>query len=636
MAKVLSGSFNTTAYSNRYLTFSWTATQDTAKNQSTIKWSLKGAGSASGFYKAGNFKVVIAGSTVYESSTRIDLYNGTVVASGTKVITHNTNGSMSFSASAQAGIYTYDVNCIGSKSWDLVDIPRGATITSAPNFTDEEDPLISINNPANATTLAAIYNEDGTKEIIPYREFDGNSFQFMFDDADRAKLWAAAPTSNTVKVRFYVKSTIGTQSFWAYSTKTLTIKNPNPVIAPTVVDVGPSSLALTGNKNTMIRYFNGMSAEINATPQKGADIKSVKITNGSTTKTTYEAEFWYAESNIFTFEATDTRGNTTKETITRTPFIQYIKPTCILTKKNISTDGQYNLVVSGQCFNGSLGSGANTLTIQYRIKAEDGDWGDWTDVARSWPNHNYTVNYTITGLDYQKSYDIQARAMDRVAHYNATTDIITIASIPVFSWSKTDFEHNTNLVMDHNKTIFGKTADGDLWQVLEPCNNYGYTSLGWGSYKNSSGRTQIWGNDIDIRANNSVNINGKAYGARLLNTVGGGWWMSASQYVDLAEPISQQPNGILLVWSAYTGGSAKNQGWHTTYIPKYMIEQNPSDCKISTGMMCTSDFGVVGTKVLIITDTRLTGYDQNTVSGTGASGISYNNSYYVLRYVIGI
>ena len=34
----LSGSFNTTAYSGRYLTFSWTATQNVAANTSTISW----------------------------------------------------------------------------------------------------------------------------------------------------------------------------------------------------------------------------------------------------------------------------------------------------------------------------------------------------------------------------------------------------------------------------------------------------------------------------------------------------------------------------------------------------------------------------------------------------------------------
>ena len=95
------GSFNTSAYSNRYLTFSWSVqSQSVANNSTTISWTLKGAGSASGYYKAGNFKVVINGTTVYSTaeSSRINLYNGTLVKSGTFTITHNSDGTKSFTA----------------------------------------------------------------------------------------------------------------------------------------------------------------------------------------------------------------------------------------------------------------------------------------------------------------------------------------------------------------------------------------------------------------------------------------------------------------------------------------------------------------------------------------------------------
>ena len=72
-----SGSFNTSSYSGRYLVFSWTVkSQDVAANQTVISWSLKGAGGDSTWYKSGNFKVVIAGVTVYSSATRIELHNG--------------------------------------------------------------------------------------------------------------------------------------------------------------------------------------------------------------------------------------------------------------------------------------------------------------------------------------------------------------------------------------------------------------------------------------------------------------------------------------------------------------------------------------------------------------------------------
>lgn len=126
-----SGSFDTNQYSNRGLTFSWSRTNyDIAGNYSDISWELKGNGSKSGYYMAGAFTVVIDGETVYSSSDRIQLWNGTVVKTGTKRIYHNNDGTRSFSASASAGIYTYAVNVSGSGSWSLDTIPRAPSYNS--------------------------------------------------------------------------------------------------------------------------------------------------------------------------------------------------------------------------------------------------------------------------------------------------------------------------------------------------------------------------------------------------------------------------------------------------------------------------------------------------------------------------
>ena len=122
-----SGSFNTSSYEGRYLQFSWKETsQNVSSNTTTITWTLKGAGGGSVWYKAGNFKVTIAGETVFSSSDRIELSNGTVVASGTYTIKHNADGTKSFSATAQAGIYTVAVNCTGSGSFTLDTIARAS------------------------------------------------------------------------------------------------------------------------------------------------------------------------------------------------------------------------------------------------------------------------------------------------------------------------------------------------------------------------------------------------------------------------------------------------------------------------------------------------------------------------------
>ena len=129
-----SGSFNTTAYEVRYLTFEWSlASQSTASNQSVINWTLKGAGSNSGYwYYVQNVTLTVNGVQVYRlpKSSQIKLYGGTVLASGQSTISHDAVGNKTFSASCTAGIYEHDPNVSGSGSWALPQIPRYANITT--------------------------------------------------------------------------------------------------------------------------------------------------------------------------------------------------------------------------------------------------------------------------------------------------------------------------------------------------------------------------------------------------------------------------------------------------------------------------------------------------------------------------
>ena len=130
-----SGSFLTNGWTSDSgdvvkLKFEWEiSSQSVANNTTTITWQLTGTRSkATSYVKSGGFKVVIDGDTVYEKSTsyRIKLYNGTVIASGTKVLSHDADGTKSFTASAEGGVYTVAVNCRGSGTFDLNTIARAS------------------------------------------------------------------------------------------------------------------------------------------------------------------------------------------------------------------------------------------------------------------------------------------------------------------------------------------------------------------------------------------------------------------------------------------------------------------------------------------------------------------------------
>ena len=635
MAQVLSGSFNTTAYGNRYLTFSWTATQSIDNNQTTIKWNLDAAGSYTGYYKAGNFKVVIAGETVFTSSTRVNLTQTYHVADGTKVITHNNNGSQSFSASVEAGIYTVAVNCTGNGKWDLKDIPRKATITSAPDFNNNSTELtINISNPLGTKAATAIsIGTDANNALFAFETFTGNSHKFKLDATKINTLLLNTP-KNSRSVSFILRTFVNNTYYWHTVNKTFSVVNGAPTLNPVIDDEHPKATQLTGNLDTIISGYNTVSVEINATALTGATITKQSVTCGGKTLTENTNLFSDVTSGTFVVSATDSRGNTTTQTINKT-LISYFKPTITLTKNAITTDGTYLVSVSGKFFNGSFGAVNNTADIEFKWYA-DGVWGDWQPLQPQINNNNFTAEVNITGLNYQDSYDIQARIVDKIN--TIPTDVITVTSIPVFSWNKNNFEHNTTVTFTNQKGIYGIDTEGNHLQCFLPCNTNNNLVIGYGSYQNETGNTNIYaGADINLITKGKINIGGREYGAKVLYT-SGGLVMDNTHSISLTgdKAITKQPNGIVIAWSAYVGGTGVNYGWHFTYIPKQLVISNPTNAKISTGIMCSSDFSVAGTKVLIVEDTKITGYDANSLSGTGSSGIKYNNAYYVLRYVIGV
>lgn len=131
----LKGSMTTPASHNRSLTFSWTATQDIASNKSTVSWSITGSGSSGGWVMIHELRVKIAGEFVFSGNdVNCKCYSGTRVASGTKVLSHSADGTKSFKATVNAGLYNGAANCNKEATFTLNAIPRGASISSAANI----------------------------------------------------------------------------------------------------------------------------------------------------------------------------------------------------------------------------------------------------------------------------------------------------------------------------------------------------------------------------------------------------------------------------------------------------------------------------------------------------------------------
>lgn len=418
----------------------------------------------------------------YRNTGRVNISAGGWLKIGSvtfSAVPHNIDGSKTVYVSASFS-QTNGVKPSSGSAADnvvLTTIPRQATLTSAPDFTDEENPTIYYSNPAgNAVTIQACISFTGTLgasivyDDVIYRELDPYSTSYTFnldeviprDSKTGHDILRAGTTSGKQYrfVTFFVTTTIGNETYYSTLQRTYTVVNCAPELNPTVEDMGTASYRLTNDRSTLIRYFNLPMVTFNAYAKKGASIVTKTVTCGSQTQTEYgdHAYFENVDSNIFVVSVTDNRGITVSKEITM-DMIPYVNLTCnaiINTDLGTdNTDSTMNLTVRGDCYLGLFGpppmAAGNNLIVEYRYKSGTTDYpidenGNeiWTPMSSMsfQPGDKYECTELIENLDYTKTYTVQVRAKDYIytSGVRAKDEIVKI--IPVFDWSENDFNFN--------------------------------------------------------------------------------------------------------------------------------------------------------------------------------------------------
>lgn len=124
-----SGSVNSGGYQGRCLQFSWGTKSTSADNNTrTINYTITAVGGSSSNYNHHNNTVSINDTNVYTGGSSDYVKTGTVLKSGEFTI--NQSSTMQLKVEMHGGIYSYGDNINTSKSWDLDEIPRYATLTS--------------------------------------------------------------------------------------------------------------------------------------------------------------------------------------------------------------------------------------------------------------------------------------------------------------------------------------------------------------------------------------------------------------------------------------------------------------------------------------------------------------------------
>lgn len=340
---------------------------------------------------------------------------------------------------------------------------------------------------------------------------------------------------------------------------------------------------------------------------------------------------------------------------------------------------------------GSIGIGSQSKSIS-KYRGSDDKWNTtWKEVGRFTTTVDHDANgtkaikisFTISadtgGLDGTAKGDgtVQLDTINRASKLNAianfnirdtitisidkyVTDAVDTLQVKIgdtvikevanitngYQLSFTDAEKTTisNLVSAPQATLtfLLTTVNGDT--VLGSSTQTAVATLSSGSYfreiyKKENGKYQV---AINGFVNTEINDVLQVYGdnGNLINDNQvlwgpGYYYMTANHTINLSQKVSEQKNGIVLVWQAYVDGVVQTYDFNFTFIPKWQVSVNPSR---GVGCFLTNSSGAkIGTKYVYVHDDKIVG---NNVNDDGAtkrnSGITTTNNYWVLTHVLGV
>lgn len=673
-----SGNTSVAVTSWNTLKFSWEITsQSISNNTSTISWKLELISGSDGRIDSSTTKKwsVTVNGTAYSGTNTVGIANNTTktLASGTTTIAHAENGTKTFSYSfSQQFSITFSGTSIGTKSGSgsgtLNTIARKSSL-SASNGTLGTAQTLTVSRQSGNFTHTITYKCGSTSGTIATKSSSTN-----ISWTPPLSLATQNTTGTSVNVVFTITTYTGDTSLGA-STKTISCSIPasvKPTVSLTVSDAA-------GYSSTYGGYIQGLSkfkVVVTASGSQGSTIKAYKSTADGKTYTA--ASFTtdvIAGSGALTISVTvtDSRGRTATASTTAT-VLTYSAPkiTSLTVNRcdasgNIDTSGAYLAVVFSSSVTSLNSKNTATYTVQYKktsdsayttqtmtnyagqLSVSNGKFIFSADTASSY-NITFTVadsfksaSKTAIGASAKKLWSILQQglgfAFGKVAELEGVLDI----------GFKTRFMGGIlHPVLEKNTDLNDIRTPNTYVGANVASNNYGNCPITKGTFT-----LEVLGAGVDGQVKQRLSVCSKTdsriferfyfesswgewicvsdYAGTLLWN--GGYYMTAGHTINFSENVSKQRSGIVLVFSEFFDDKVQNQSFKCEFIPKKLIMANNGASY--SFFMTTSNHAFVATKYLYIHTDHITGHDNNNKTFTN-SGITSNNSRFVLRYVIGV
>ena len=665
----------------------WTVdSQSVANNTSTVtakvqlvstgsSYTINSSASKSGSLTINGTKYTFSFTAALSGNQTKTLYTKTVTVS------HAADGTKTCAFSATAGINvtlsgTYYGNVTASGSGTFNTIARASTISSVTSS-------VSVNGTNAVTVNITRAASSFTHTVV----FSFGSYSKTTTDVGTSTSYAiptswlnAIPNATSGTAKVTVTTYSGSTKIGSAVSKNFTLTVPATVV-PSIFSVAVADT--TTNQTTfgsMVQNKSKAKLTITADGNLGSTITAYKTVfesktyTGATPTTSTITKSGTASASI---TVTDSRGRTASVTKTWT-VVAYAAPKITsFTAARCLADGteNYEGTFAKLAFNFSISSvnskNTNTYTIEY--KPQSGT--TWTTLTNG---TGYAVNTSIisaTGLfDVDSSFDLRLSITDSFTTVRSTTEIPTAFTLldfnasgrgvafgkvsektegvefalpvtfghaeapgsPIYLQSGQDFNSilepgyyaipNTAISATLLNKPWTSTATGGLYVLIEG-DGMGKVQI---AHKLSKDEGEIyersyyqseWGNWTRVH-------NGKG---KILWS--GGYYMTETHTISFSEQVSKQPNGIVLVFSEYSDGAARNQTWSSHFVHKSLIASHSGTGNVF--WMTTSNGAYMATKYLYIRDDGITGHANNGLTFTN-SGVTLTNNRFVLRYVIGV
>ena len=590
----------------------WSVTsQSIANNTSTVRVRVQLVSTGSSYNinssATKNGSVTINGTT-YKFNFTAQLSGGQTKTLNDRTVTvsHGSDGkktcSFGFSTAINvtlSGTYWGTVSKSGSGTFDA--IPRASTFDSVSAETSYINSTITYKYTPKASSfynrlVVKVGGSTLTTVNLGTRSASQQTGNLTLSSSQLNTVYSKYPKAVSAILAF----TLETYSDSGYSSKVgtsterkLTLTFPTSLV-PTISNVALSEAVsgLAAKFGTYVQNKSRVKVVTTASGVSGSTISSVKVTiNGVTYTGASITSGFLTKSGTITIsiKATDSRGRSV--TASRSITVVSYSPPKINTfsgfRATSSGTEDYNGTYVKMGVNFSISSvndkNDKSYTIEYKLKSAS----TWTSITSGsvYSLSSSPLSGSVFSVDH--AYDVRLRVSDYFGSDSKTIDIPTAFTL-------------LDLRSTGKGIAFGKVSEKDAFEVGLPA---------------------FFSSPITIGGEDKI-------------LWSGGWYMTEGHTATLKQKVSEQQSGIVLVFSRYVDGVV-DYGFNSFFVSKKFVALH-AGAGSSFFLNSNPSLGIIGSKYLYISDDKIVGHSENKNTGTSASGITYNNGAFVLRYVIGV